>query len=78
MAKVVNTTLSKEKLEKLKKNLPKGFRELVAEKLDLSISYVNMVLAGTRKNSEILRLAIEAAIQNKKCTDEMIKQIKKL
>ena len=68
-------TLTKKQLQKLRKCLPKGFTEIIAEKLDLSIGYVYMVLAGRRKNMQIIRMAVEGAENHKLNIENLVKKI---
>ncbi|HAX96206.1 MAG TPA: hypothetical protein DCY35_06775 [Prolixibacteraceae bacterium] len=51
--------MTKDDLKKLRTNLPKGSREIIAQRLGVSKGYVNLVLYGTRRNDNILIAATE-------------------
>ena len=40
--------MTKKQLNKLKKNLPKNYRNTLAEKFNCTTRYINMVLSGER------------------------------
>lgn len=48
-------------LRQLKRKLPPEIRKNMAERLNFSYSYINMVLMGTRNNPDIVKLAIREA-----------------
>ncbi|MCF8349293.1 MAG: hypothetical protein K9G61_10820 [Bacteroidales bacterium] len=52
-------------LKKIRKNLPSDGSSKIAELTNYTQSYVNMVLAGTRKNILIIDTAIELANAHK-------------
>jgi hypothetical protein len=70
--------MTKKDLNKLKKSLPKGYRDLIAEKCNCSIGLVDMVLAGTRKNIEVLTVAVNLAQSHKIELEALANQIKSL
>ncbi len=70
--------MTKKDLNKLKKSLPKGYRDLIAEKFDCSTGYVDMVLAGTRKNIEVLTAAVSLAQSHKTEMEALTNKIKSL
>lgn len=70
--------MTKKDLNKLKKSLPKGYRDLISEKLDCSISLVDQVLAGTRKNIEIVDAAVNLALSHKAQIEELSNKIKSI
>jgi len=70
--------MTKKDLNKLKKSLPKGYRDLIAEKLDCSVSLVDQVLAGTRKNIEIVDAAVNLALSHKAQIEELSNKIKSI
>ena len=51
--------MTKDDLKKLRTNLPKGSREIIAQRFGVSKGYVNLVLYGTRRNDNILIAATE-------------------
>jgi len=71
-------TMTKKELIKLKKSLPKGYRDVLAEKFNCSMSTVDMVLVGTRKNIELIKVAIELAKDHKIEMENLSKEIKGL
>ncbi len=70
--------MTKKDLNKLKKSLPKGYRDTLAEKCDCSLSQVDSVLAGTRKSEQVIKTAISLALLYKAEQDEITNQIKSL
>ncbi|MNE10402.1 hypothetical protein D3C80_1031180 [compost metagenome] len=70
-------TLSKESLEKLKKNVIGHYKQ-VAEKANCSAEYVGMVLNGHRKSNTVLNAALAVSIELKQNNDELNQQINKL
>lgn len=58
-------------LIKLRKALPKGSRAELAEKLDLSEGYINLVLTGHRKNEKLLIAAAEIVSEHRQKLKEM-------
>ena len=70
--------MTKKELNKLKKSLPKGYRDLIAEKCDCSIGLVDMVLAGTRKNIQIVDAAVNLALSHKTQIEALSDKIKSL
>jgi hypothetical protein len=53
--------MTKEELQKLKSNLPSGYRDILAEKHGLSKSYIDKIFSGERFNSNVIDSAIEMA-----------------
>jgi len=70
--------MTKKELNKLKKNLPKNFRDTIAEECDCSLVLVDKVLLGTRKNIKVLKVATDLALAHKEEIDALSKQIKSL
>jgi len=70
--------MTKKELNRLKKSLPKGYRDMLAEKLNCTTSMVDMVLAGTRKNLDIISTAIEIAKAHKKKMSQLSQEINQL
>ena len=70
--------MTKKELNKLKKSLPKGYRDMLAETCECSTGLVDMVLAGTRKNIQIITAAIDLALSHKVMIEELSEKIKSL
>jgi hypothetical protein len=70
--------MTKKELNKLKKSLPKGYRDLIAEKCNCTTALVDMVLAGTRKNIEIVNAAVNLALSHKAQIEELSNKIKSI
>jgi len=70
--------MTKKEFSKLKKSLPKGYRDLIAEKLDCSLSLVDQVLAGTKENIKVLNAAVNLAEDHKTQIEELSNKIKSL
>lgn len=64
--KLCNTLLTVEQLEEIKKNLPFGAQNLLAEKFGYSNAYISKVLKGTRNNDLILGEALKIAEKTRK------------
>lgn len=65
-------------LEKLRTNLPKKFRTLLARQFKCSKITVDLVLSGQRENLPILKAALELAAEYKKEIDVIEKGIEDL
>ncbi|RPH33005.1 MAG: hypothetical protein EHM93_06740 [Bacteroidales bacterium] len=61
-------------LNEIKKYLGRYDRKMIANKLNKSVSMVNYVLRGEKKNIEILEECIRVAELNIKKTKELIKR----
>lgn len=48
-------------LKKLKSEMPKGYRDLLAQKFEVSVAYVDMIFNGKRQNLKILKFALKIA-----------------
>ena len=70
--------MTKKELIKLKKSLPKGYRDILSLKFNCSVSTVDMVLVGTRKNIELIKAAVELAKVHKVEMENLSKEIKQL
>lgn len=70
--------MTKKELIKLKNSLPKGYRDTLSLKFNYSVSTVDMVLVGTRKNIELIKAAIELAKCHKIEMENLSKEIKQL
>ena len=63
---IIQTKMTKDDLKKLRRNLPKGSREILALRFGLSKGYINLVLNGTRNNENILIAAVEIISEHKR------------
>jgi hypothetical protein len=70
--------MSNEDLKKLKKSLPKGYRSKLAEQFNCSKAFVDMVIAGTRKNTEMIFSAYEIARSHKDQIENIAQGIQRL
>lgn len=57
--------MTKEELDKIKENLPVGYRESLSTATELSVVTIDKVLAGERQNLKVIRAAIDLAKQHK-------------
>lgn len=57
--------MNKEELRKIRENLPKGGREILAERFGCSTGHINNVLLGNRSNEKILIAAAEIITSHK-------------
>jgi len=58
--------MNQEELKKLRENLPKGAREILAERFGCSLGHINNTLLGNRENAAILIAAVELISEHKK------------
>jgi hypothetical protein len=70
--------ITNKQLTELRKKLTKGDQGSIAKELNLSVSYVNKVLNGTRQNEKILDKAIQIAKTRKQSESKREKQINNL
>ena len=70
--------MNKDDLKKLRKNLPKGSREILAEKFGYSKGYIDHILTGVRENEEVLIAAVALVSEHKKNMEEAEKFIQTL
>jgi len=70
--------LTKLEIKKLKKELPRGYAEMVAKEFGVTKSYVNYVASGSRQNIKILNRLIAMAQENKKNKQKTKENIKSL
>jgi ATP:corrinoid adenosyltransferase len=70
--------MQKDDLKKLRKNLPKGSREILAQKFELSRGYINLILTGVRENDAVLIAAVNLVSEHKKNMHEAEKFIQTL
>ncbi len=70
--------MTKKQLNKLKKNLPKNYRNTLAEKFNCTTRYINMVISGERENLEIVKQATQMAVQKRAEVEEVLTTIKSL
>lgn len=57
--------MTEKELLKLKKKMPKGYREKLAEKFGITISYVDKIFSGDKTRSDVIDEAIELATEHK-------------
>jgi len=65
-------------LEKLRKNLPRGSREILAKKFGVSIGHIHNVLTNRRKNDLIILAAIDLVAKQKEQLSEATEFINSL
>lgn len=65
--------LTKRDLQNLRKSLPKGYRQKIAQKVKCVPEYVDMVLRGDRKNLRIVEIALRMVKEH----NEKINQLNK-
>lgn len=63
---------------KLKRNLPKGYRETLAGKFDVTTGYIDQILRGEKQRTDVIDEAIEMATAHKLYLAEQKAKIKKL
>lgn len=74
--------IEKEKLDKIRENLPVGSYSKIAEATGFSESYVNMVMRGERplntNNIKIVKISIQLVEEKAKELEELTKKINNL
>lgn len=70
--------MTKHELQKLRKNLPKGSREVLARQFNCSIGHINNVLTGLRENEPIILAAVNLVSEHKRNIQEAEKFIETL
>lgn len=70
--------LAKTDLKKLKKSLPSGAAQMLAESQGVTQSYVRMVLNGDREDVELIEAAIELAEAQKRLEETLKEKIQAL
>jgi hypothetical protein len=70
--------MDKVDLLKLKKNLPKGFRQVLSKEYDVSLQYIDMIFKGVRDNLSIVESALLLAQGHKDKKNSLSKSINKL
>lgn len=64
--------MEKDTLKKIRKNLPKGSIQTIAEKFNLSNGHVSQILRGHRNNNPVLLEAVKIVSEHRKKHDEAI------
>lgn len=65
-------------LKKLRKELPKGYREILATAHGITPSHVDSIFNGTRENLEVIKSAVVLAKSYKKEIISLTEEIKSL
>lgn len=66
--------MTEKELKKLKKSLPNGHRETLAEQFDITAGYVDQILRGEKIRIDVIDAAIALAESHKqKLTDQKLK-----
>lgn len=68
----------KKALAKLRKSMPKGYRDTLAEEFEISTSYIDQIFAGDKKRPDVIEHAIKMAELHKEDLDNQINKIKEL
>jgi hypothetical protein len=63
-------------LKKLRSNLPKGYRNKLAEEYSVSPEFVDMVLRGAREGIDIIESAVKMAKEHKQKMIDLTEEIK--
>lgn len=70
--------MTEKELTKLKKKLPKGYRETLAEQFDVTPGYIDQILRGEKDRLDVIDAAIDMAEAHKLYLAEQKRKIKKL
>ena len=70
--------MTKKELKKLKDKLPSGYRDTLATQTDLSLTSVDKILAGERKNINLVKAALNLAKTHQAELAQISSDIKKL
>lgn len=70
--------MTKEDLKKVKKHLPEGWENTIAEEFNLTPLYIRKVMYNGNYNRAVVERAIEMAIAEKARREEVYAQMKSL
>jgi hypothetical protein len=70
--------MTTDELKKLKKSMPRGYRNTLAEKFEVTTGYIDQILRGDKTRPDVIDSAIEIAATYKKYLAEQKTKIKKL
>jgi len=70
--------MTTDELKKLRDNLPKNGREILAEKFGCSIGHINNVLTGQKQNKDILIAAAKMASEHLRELEEATRFVQSL
>lgn len=70
--------MTEKELIKLKKKLPKGYRETLAEQFEITSGYVDQILRGEKDRLDVIDAAIAMAEAHKYYLAEQKRKIKQL
>ena len=70
--------MTKKELQKLKKLMPKDYRQTLADEFDISTGYVDQIFRATKVRSDVIDQAIKIATMHQEYLKELSNKIKKL
>lgn len=70
--------MTTKELKKLKKMMPKGYRDTLAEEFEISTSYVDQIFRGEKERPDVIERAVAIAELRKQDLDKLAQKIKKL
>ncbi|MBL7970086.1 MAG: hypothetical protein JNL03_01090 [Prolixibacteraceae bacterium] len=70
--------MTREELKKLKKSMPRGYRDTLSEEFNVTTGYIDQILRGDKTRPDIIDRAIEIAAIYKRYLADQKAKIKKL
>lgn len=70
--------MTEKELIKLRKKLPKGYRETLSERFDITTGYIDQILRGEKERLDVIDAAIEIAEAHKQYLANQKRKIKQL
>lgn len=70
--------MTEKEIIKLKRKLPKGYRETLAERFDVTTGYIDQILRGEKDRLDVIDAAIAIAEAHKQYLANQKLKIKKL
>ena len=70
--------MTTKELQKLKKMMPKGYRQTLADEFEITAGYVDQIFRGDKERTDVIERAIEIAKLHQEYKTGLSAQIKKL
>lgn len=70
--------MTEKELLKLKKKMPKGYRETLAKKFDITVGYIDQIFRGEKERLDVIDAAIGMAEVHKQYLASQKQKIKQL
>jgi hypothetical protein len=70
--------MTKKELQKLRRMMPKGYRQTLADEFKISAGYIDQILRGDKDRTDVIEYAIKIAKLHQEHLNGLTAQIKKL